>query len=65
MFNCFLNADAWAQAWVGLGLATPLHVDFIRCDNTAKELMQQQWSELVKWRFKVFVMDKFVDAACC
>ena len=24
MFNCFPDADAWAQAWVGPGLATPL-----------------------------------------
>ena len=48
---------------------TQHHVDFIRCDdidtaNTAKELMQQQWSELVKpgCRVKVTIMDKFVDA---
>ena len=48
---------------------TQHHVDFIRCDdfdsaNTAKELMQQQWSELVKpgCRVKVKIMDKFVDA---
>ena len=44
-------------------------MDFIRCDNidkatTAKELMQQQWSDLVKpgCRVKVKIMDKFVDA---
>ena len=42
---------------------TQHHVDFIRCDdfdsaNTAKELMQQQWSELVKPGCR----DKFVDA---
>ena len=48
---------------------TQHHVDFIRCDdldtaNTAKELIQQQWSELVKpgSRVKVTIMDKFVDA---
>ena len=48
---------------------TQHHVDFIRCDNidtanTVKELMQQQWSELVKpgCRVKVKIMDKFVDA---
>ena len=44
-------------------------MDFIRCDDidtaiAAKELMQQQWSELVKpgCRVKVKIMDKFVDA---
>jgi len=44
-------------------------VDFIRCDdivtaNTVNELMQQQWSELVKpgCGVKVKIMDKFVDA---
>ena len=45
---------------------TQHHVDFIRCDDidtantTAKELMQQQWSELVKpgCRVKVKIMDK-------
>ena len=43
-------------------------MDFIRCDdldtaNTAKELMQQQWSELVKpgSRVKVTIMDEFVN----
>ena len=48
---------------------TQHHMDFIRCDdldtaNTVKELMQQQWSELVKpgCRVKVTIMDKFVDA---
>ena len=44
-------------------------MDFIRCDdivtaNTVNELMQQQWSELVKpgCGVKVKIMDKFVDA---
>ena len=50
---------------------TQHHVDFIRCDdidtaNTAKELMQQQWSEFVKpgcrVKVKLKIMDKCVDA---
>ena len=54
---------------VGLQGVTQYHVDFIRYDdivtaNTVNELMQQQWSELVKpgCRVKVKIMDKFVDA---
>ena len=50
------------------GVTQP-HMNLIRCDdldtsNTAKELMQQQWSELVKpgCRVKVTITDKFVDA---
>ena len=46
---------------------TQHHVDFIRCDdldtaNTVKELMQQQWSELVRpgCRVKVTIRDKAV-----
>ena len=46
---------------------TQHHVDFcydIDTANTAKELMQQEWSELVKpgCGVKVKIMDKFVDA---
>ena len=39
-------------------------MDDLDTANTAKELMQQQWSELVKpgCRVKVTIMDKFLDA---
>jgi len=54
---------------VSLQGITQHHVDFLKCDDidtasTAKELMQQQWSELVKpgCRVKVKIMDEFVDA---
>jgi len=52
---------------VSLKGVTQHHVDFIKCDNidaasTAKELMPQQWSELVKpgCRVGVKIMDEFV-----
>ena len=37
-------------------------MDNLDTANTAKELMQQQWSEKPGCRVKVTIMDKFVDA---